>query len=217
MTIIDRVKQYLINIPNNVVLVAAAKTRTLEEVQTAISAGIQHIGENYLQEGEKIIPQLKNQVKWHFIGKLQKNKAKKAVQLFDVIETVDSCKLAKEINKRAEQINKIQEIFIEINIAGEKEKSGITPDSVAELMECVQNLQNINLTGFMTMGPPVSEPEQLRPYFKKAFAIFSEYKTEKLRFLSMGMTDSYKVAIEEGANIVRIGTGLFGPRNYNNP
>ena len=214
MSITENAKKYLINIPHNVILVAAAKTRTVEEIREAVQAGIKYIGENYIQEAESVIPQIQDDVKWHFIGKLQRNKVKKAVQLFDIIETVDSCKLAKEINKRAEQFNKTIEVFIEINIGEEPNKSGVYPADAAELVQCIQEMPFLKLTGFMTMGPVVDDPEALRPYFRKAAALFSQYKNDTVKYLSMGMTDSYKVAIDEGSNIIRIGTGLFGPRNY---
>ncbi len=210
--ITDRVKTHLINIPNNVLLVAAIKSRTAEEVLEAVSAGVKAVGENYMQEAEKVFPALPPNVEKHFIGHLQKNKVRKAVPLFDVIETVDSVDLAAEIDKRSAEHGKVMKIFIEINTGREIQKAGVFPEKVGELVSALQGFRNIELCGFMTMGPWLDDAEGLRPYFREASNIFKSFKNDHIRYLSMGMSDSWQVAVEEGANIVRVGTALFGPR-----
>jgi pyridoxal phosphate enzyme (YggS family) len=210
--ITDRVREHLIQIPCNVLLVAAVKSRTAEEVNEALAAGIKAIGENYVQEAEEIFPGLKHQAEKHFIGHLQKNKVKKAIPLFDVIETVDSVELAAEIDKRCKEIGKVMRVFIEVNSGRESQKAGIFPEKAGTLVTELQGFRNIELTGFMTMGPWVEDPEELRPYFRETYNLFQQYRNEKIRHLSMGMSDSWRIAVEEGATIVRIGTALFGPR-----
>ena len=211
--------QILRELPNGVQLVAAAKTRQPKEILEAIEAGIKIIGENYVQETEKAYEVVGNQAKWHFIGSLQKNKVKKAVRLFDMIETVDSTDLAKEIDKRCAQIGKVMPILIEINSGREKQKSGVLPENAEQLVKRISAFPNIRVMGLMTMGPHFGIPEDSRPYFVETKKIFEKMKklnlpNVEMRYLSMGMTNSYKIAIEEGANLVRIGTKLFGERDY---
>ena len=200
-------------------MVAAAKTRKPEEILQAIEAGVKIVGENYVQEAERAYEVAGNRAKWHFIGYLQKNKVKKAVKIFDMIETVDSVELAKEIDKRCAQIGKVMPVLIEINSGREKQKSGVLPEKAEQLVREVSSLQNIRVKGLMTMGPRFGNPEDSRPYFVETKKIFE--KIEKLnlpnvemRYLSMGMTNSYKIAIDEGANMVRIGSKIFGERDY---
>jgi hypothetical protein len=219
MTIKQNVKQILSELPNGVGLVAAAKTRTAEEVLEAIESGVKIIGENYVQEAEGSYEVIGNKVKWHFIGYLQKNKVKKAVRLFDMIETIDSVDLATEIDKRCAQIGKIMPVLIEINSGREKQKSGVLPKNTEQLVREISHLQNIKVTGLMTMGPRFGNPENSRPYFVETKMIFDRMKklnlpNVEMRYLSMGMTNSYKIALEEGANMVRIGTKIFGERDY---
>ena len=215
----QNVKQILSELPNGIELVAAAKTRTAEEVLEAIESGIKIIGENYVQEAERIYEVIGNKAKWHFIGYLQKNKVKKAVRLFDMIETVDSVELATEIDKRCAQIGKIMPVLIEINSGREKQKSGVLPENAEQLVREISHLQNIKVMGLMTMGPRFGNPEDSRPYFVETKRIFDQIKRLNLpniemRYLSMGMTNSYKIALEEGANMVRIGTKIFGERDF---
>jgi pyridoxal phosphate enzyme (YggS family) len=156
-------------------------------------------------------------VKWHFIGHLQRNKVKKAVEIFDMIETLDSLDLAKEIDKRSGQFGKIMPVLIEINSGKESQKFGVMPDAVEDFIPEAAILENIKIKGLMTMGPAFGDPENARPYFIATKKLFEKFKTLELpnvdmQYLSMGMTNSYRVAIEEGANIVRIGTKIFGPR-----
>jgi hypothetical protein len=219
MTIKQNVKQILSQLPNGIELVAAAKTRTAEEVLEAIESGVKIIGENYVQEAERSYEVIGNKAKWHFIGYLQKNKVKKAVKLFDMIETIDSVDLATEIDKRCAQIGKIMPVLIEINSGREKQKSGVLPENAEPLVREISHLQNIKVMGLMTMGPRFGNPEDSRPYFVETKRIFNQIKrldlpNVEMRYLSMGMTNSYKIALEEGANMVRIGTKIFGERDY---
>jgi len=206
------------SLPQDVILVAAAKTRSPDEVKAAIDAGIKVIGYNYVQEAERIHESVDNPVQWHMIGHLQRNKVKKAVQLFDMIETIDSVKLAKEVNKRCLQEGKTMPVLIEINSGKESNKTGVLPDHVEELILRIHHLPNLKIQGLMTMGPRFGNPEDARPYFKVTKQLFEQIKEKQIpdvemRYLSMGMSNTYKIAIEEGANLVRIGTLLFGERN----
>jgi hypothetical protein len=217
MAIKENVEQILSELPSGVELVAAAKTRTGEELLQAVQSGVKIIGENYVQEAEKAYEVVGNKARWHFIGHLQKNKVKKAVGIFDMIETVDSAEIAQEINKRCAQIGKIMPILIEINSGREKQKSGVFPEDAEQLITEISSLQNVKVVGLMTMGPHFGNPEDSRPYFVETRKIFDKIKklslpNVEMRYLSMGMTNSYKVALEEGANIVRIGTKIFGER-----
>jgi len=219
MSIRDNVLSLLKEIPENVTVVAAAKTRTPQEILEAIDAGIKVIGENYVQEAEKAFSEVGRRAKWHFIGHLQKNKVKKAVQIFDLIETVDSVDLAIEIDKRCAMIDKVMPVLCEVNIAKEKTKSGVYPEEVEQLIKNISNLTHIKVMGLMTMGPRFGDPENARVYFRKTKQIFENIKkmnipNVEMKYLSMGMSNSYRVALEEGANIVRIGTRIFGERNY---
>ncbi len=217
MSITENVKRILSELPPGVELVAAAKTRTAEEIAEAIKAGIKIIGENYVQEAERVYPFIKEKVSWHFIGHLQKNKVKKAVRLFDMIETVDSVKIAVEIDKRCAQLGKYMDVLVEVNSGREPQKSGIMPEGVEELVRQISALEHIKVIGLMTMGPRFGDPEASRPYFRLTKEIFDKIRTlgipnVEMRYLSMGMSNSYKIAIEEGANLVRIGTKIFGER-----
>lgn len=206
-------------LPEGVDLVAAAKTRTPEEIQAAIDGGIKIIGENYVQEARRAYNVIGSCVKWHFIGHLQKNKVKKAVETFDLIETVDSVEIAGEIDKRCQAIGKIMPVFVEVNSGKEKQKFGVFPDEVHSLIERISSFGNVRVMGLMTMGPFSGDPEEARPFFKETKKVYDEIRKRdipgtEMKYLSMGMTNSYRVAIEEGANIVRIGTKIFGERKY---
>jgi len=205
------------SLPTDVILVAAAKTRTPEEVQAAIQSGIKVIGYNYLQEAERIYKNIGNTVQWHLIGHLQKNKVKKAVRIFDMIETIDSVQLAKLVDKHCALENKIMPVLVEINSGKESNKTGVLPDEVDELISEISDLPHLRIQGLMTMGPRFGNPEDARPYFKATKNTFERLSHARIpnvemRYLSMGMSNSYHIAIEEGANIVRIGTKLFGDR-----
>jgi len=215
----ENVKKIMDKLPAGVRLVAAAKTRSSEEIEEAIHAGVKTIGENYIQEAEKAFETIGNKVKWHFIGHLQKNKVKKAVKIFDMIETVDSYSLAREINEKCILLSKIMPILIEINSGREEQKFGVLPEEAFDLIKEISLLSHIKVNGLMTMGPPFGNPEDSRPYFKETKKLFDEIKAKELpnvemNDLSMGMTNSFQIAIEEKANIVRIGTLIFGERSY---
>jgi len=217
MNIKQNVHQILSELPKGVQLVAAAKTRTPEEILEAIEAGAEIIGENYVQETEKAHEIIGSKARWHLIGHLQKNKVKKAVRIFDMIETVDSFELAGEIDKRCAQIGKIMPVLIEVNIGQEEQKSGICPENTEELAKEISTLPNIRLMGLMTIGPLSPNPEDSRPHFVEMKKLFDKMKklnlpNVEMKYLSMGMTNSYKIAPEEGANMVRIGTRIFGER-----
>jgi len=219
MTIKQNVNQILSELPDGVQLVAAAKARKPEEILEAIGAGIKIIGENYIQETERAYEVVGNKAKWHFIGHLQKNKVKKAVKIFDMVETIDSVEIAREIDKRCAQIGKIMPVLIEINSGREKQKSGVFPENAEQLAREISACQNIRVMGLMTMGPRFGNPEDSRPYFVETKKLFEKIKklnlpNTEMTYLSMGMTNSYKIALEEGANIVRIGSKLFGERDY---
>ena len=219
MTIRENINSILDELPEGVELVAAAKERTPEEVVEAVQEGVEIVGENYVQDAERAYEMVRNKAKWHFIGRLQKNKVKKAVRIFDMIETVDSVEIAREIDKRCQQSGKVMPILVEINSGEEEQKSGVLPQDAEQLIREISGLKNIKVMGLMTMGPRFGNPENSRPYFIKTREIFDIVRrlslpNVEMKYLSMGMTNSYKVAIEEGANIVRIGTKLFGERNY---
>lgn len=217
MSIQNNIKKIKQEIPSNIILIAAAKTRTIEEIKQAISAGIEIIGENYVQEAKEKYKELKGKVKIHCIGHLQTNKVKKAVEIFDMIQTVDSIRIAKEIDKRCQKLNKIMPILIEVNSGKEPDKEGAMPEEVISLIKEASKLKNIRIKGLMTMAPLFGNPEEYRPYFKLTKDLFKKIKALNIpnvdmEILSMGMSNSYKIAVEEGANMVRIGTKLFGPR-----
>ncbi len=205
------------SLPSGVLLVAAAKTRLPEEVQAAIQTGIKIVGYNYVQEAERMYQIIGNTVQWHMIGHLQRNKVKKAVKLFDMIETIDSVQLAEAVNNRCTSEDKVMSVLIEINSGKESNKTGVLPDKVDELISEINHLPNLRIQGLMTMGPRFGNPEDARPYFKATKNAFDRLShagipNVEMRYLSMGMSNSYKIAIEEGANIVRVGTKLFSER-----
>jgi len=201
-------------VPKNITIVAATKTRSVDEIKQAIACGITDIGENYVQEAEKKFNDIGKIVSWHFIGHLQKNKVKKAVKIFDIIETIDSFEIAKEISKHSE--TKFP-VLIEINSAREQQKSGVYPENLEQVLINISTLSNISVLGLMTMGPVVENPEEIRPYFRLTKQLFDFTKklnlpNVEMKILSMGMSNSWQVAIEEGATCIRIGTAIFGPR-----
>jgi pyridoxal phosphate enzyme (YggS family) len=216
-------------IPDYVTIVVSCKTRTAEEIKEVIDAGATDIGENYVQEARQIYSALQKKaakVRWHMIGPLQVNKINKALRIFDVIQTVDSLEKAVAIDKRVERARKeIIPVYVEINIGSEFSKAGINPadhEPFEEYMEKlagdISALDHLRLVGLMTMGPRFGNPEDIRPYFRRTRKLFERVKALDLpdvdmKYLSMGMTNSYTVAIEEGSNMVRIGTAIFGERN----
>lgn len=216
----DNYRRLRESIPKHVDLIVAAKTRIAEEIEEIIDAGAINIGENYVQEARTVCSQLGDkaqQVHWHMIGHLQRNKVKNAVDIFSMIETIDSVRLAKEIDKRCKQIGKIMPVLMEINSGEEPQKTGVMPEQVVDLIQEISSLSQIKIMGVMTMGPRFGNPEDSRPYFRVTRKIFEEIKklclpNVEMQYLSMGMTNSFRIAIEEGSNMVRIGTALFGER-----
>ena len=203
--------------PREVKVLGAAKSQSVESIRAAIAAGISLIGENYVQEAQEKKAQIAGAVEWHMIGHLQRNKAKAAVEIFDLIETLDSVALALELEKQCRQRGKKIRALVEVNLAGEESKSGIAKDDLASLLETIATLDHVAVEGLMTVPPFREEPEESRPYFRELRELKDKFNAQRiphvdLQELSMGMTHDYPVAIEEGATIVRIGTALFGPR-----
>ncbi|RMH72661.1 MAG: YggS family pyridoxal phosphate-dependent enzyme [Gemmatimonadetes bacterium] len=205
---------------DEITLIAVSKTRTLAEIQAAIDAGITVLGENRVQEAETKIPKLPaGTVTWHLIGHLQKNKINKALDLFSLIHSVDSYKLAEAISKRALQRQKVMDVLIEVNTSGEASKFGVDPDHAIELVKSAASLEGIRIQGLMTVGPFLDDAEAIRPCFSQLRHLRDHIQTLELpnvsmRHLSMGMTNDFEVAIEEGATLIRVGTAIFGARTY---
>lgn len=209
---VDRI---LSRVPANVTVVAAAKGRSPEEIGSAIQAGITHIGHNYVQEAIPIIQALGGKATWHLIGHLQRNKISSALRVFDMIETIDSVRLAQAIERRCATLGKSMLALIEVNSGRESRKTGVLIEELDEFVEFIADLKHIRILGLMTMGPRFGDPEESRPYFRATRKAFERLSAKRLpnlsmSYLSMGMSNSYLVAIEEGANIVRIGTKIFG-------
>ncbi len=204
--------------PKDVSLITVTKTVDTERIQEAINNGITEIGENKVQEIMDKYNDISN-VDWHMIGHLQTNKVKYIIDKVKLIHSVDRLSLANEINKRAKQHNKIANVLIQVNVAKEDTKFGIESEEVDSFIQSLLNLENIKISGLMTIAPFVDDSEEVRQYFKELKSIFEyikskEYKNVEMKYLSMGMTNDFKIAIEEGANLVRVGTGIFGKRNY---
>lgn len=211
----ENVRKILAELPPGVLLVAAAKGRTPQEILEAIEAGVQIIGENYVQEAERAFAVIGRRARWHMIGHLQRNKAKKALEIFDMIETLDSVRLAEELEKHCARMDRVMPVLIEINSGREPQKSGVFPEDAEALLREVSRFRHLKVLGLMTMGPRFGDPEEARPYFQETKKLFDQLKTlnipnVEMRYLSMGMSNTYKIALEEGANIVRIGTKIFG-------
>ncbi len=203
----------------DVLLVAVTKNHDIQAMREAIDAGITDIGENRIQEAKEKFETLDRQVTWHLIGHLQTNKAKQAVKIFDLIHSIDSLHLAEAVNNAASGINKIQKILVQVNLAKEESKFGIYEDDLKNLLYKVDEMSNLELMGLMCIAPNYDDVEECRPLFAKMYEIFKKVKEMDLKksniiYLSMGMTHDYQIAVEEGANIVRVGTGIFGPRQY---
>ncbi|WP_196594149.1 YggS family pyridoxal phosphate-dependent enzyme [Pectinatus sottacetonis] len=203
----------------SVKLIAVTKNHSVEEMQEAIDAGAQYIGENRVQEAMEKYALLNRNVKWHLIGHLQTNKVKHAVKIFNFIESVDSIKLADIIDKEAAKINKLQNILVQVNLVKETSKTGIYLEDLQPLLQDIDRLKHLKLGGLMFIAPNLDDLEKVRPMFKRMYKLFKEvqqmhFSNADIKYLSMGMTHDYKIAIEEGANIVRVGTAIFGPRQY---
>ncbi len=218
--VIDRISEAALKAgrkPQEIKLLAAGKSQSVETVQAAITAGVRLIGENYLQEAESKRQVILEAVEWHMIGHLQRNKVKAALNTFDLIQSLDSVALAVELDNEGRRNGGTVRTLIEINLGDEQSKSGIGRDKVAELVKRVSELAHLQVEGLMAVPPFKENPEEIRPYFCALRELQLELQGWKIpngsfNELSMGMTHDYPVAIEEGATIVRIGTALFGPR-----
>jgi len=217
MGIAANVKAILAELPAGVELVAAAKTRSATEILEAVEAGVKIIGENYVQEAAEVLPAIAGRARWHFIGHLQKNKVKRAVEIFDLIETVDSPEIGRELDRRAAAAGKTMDVLVEINSGREPQKAGVLPEDAEALVRELAAFPRLRVLGLMTMGPFEGDPEDSRPFFRETRLVFEAVGKAsiagiEMRHLSMGMSHSWRVAVEEGANLVRIGTAIFGPR-----
>jgi pyridoxal phosphate enzyme (YggS family) len=211
--------------PNEIKLVAVSKTVEAARIKEAIEAGVSILGENYVQEAQKKIEEVGRPacterfgegrpVSWHFIGHLQSNKVKYAIRLFDMVHSLDSIPLAEELNRRAEQADRVIRVMIEVNLSKEATKFGTDEEVVVNLAKRIQNLKHLFLEGLMTMPPYFDSPEMSRPYYIALRALKERMVKEgvPMKELSMGMSNDFEIAIEEGATYVRVGTAIFGPR-----
>lgn len=204
---------------SEVTLIAVSKTKPVELIRDAIDYGMKDFGENKVQEMCDKMEIISEKLNWHMIGHLQRNKVKYIVDKAYLIHSVDSLRLAEQINSEAEKKNVICNILIEVNIAGEESKFGVAKDEVKPLLEAIKNLKHVHVKGLMTIAPFVDDAEDNRKYFREMHKLFIDMRQENtdnvsMEVLSMGMTGDYQVAIEEGATMVRVGTGIFGARNY---
>lgn len=207
---------------SDVTLIAVSKTVPIARIREAIEAGVRALGENRVQEAEAKIPELRqlsaeHYVQWHLIGHLQSNKARRAVELFDAVHSVESLKLAERLDRLAGEKGKQLPVFIEVNLGGEKSKAGAPPNEVLPLCERISQLANLELKGLMAVPPFFDDPEDARPFFQRLRLLRDEARQagivgERFRDLSMGMSNDFEVAIEEGATLIRVGTALFGAR-----
>ena len=214
---IDRAARRAGRDPKEIKLVAVSKTVEADRIQVAIEAGVSILGENYVQEAQKKIEEIGHPVAWHFIGHLQTNKAKNAIRLFEMIHSLDSLPLAEELNRRAEQGGQVAKVMIEVNISGEATKFGTDEEKVFSIARGILNLDHLSLEGLMTMPPYFDSPEMSRPYYIKLRELKEKMIREgiPLKELSMGMSNDFEIAIEEGATYVRVGTAIFGERKQN--
>lgn len=204
---------------DDITLIAVTKTVELDRIQASIDAGIQHAGENKVQEFLEKVEHIYPKPDWHLIGHLQTNKVKYIVDKVSMIHSVDSEKLAREIHTRAQTVDRVVPILVQVNIADEDTKYGISSNEVESLLQAIGNLTHIQVKGLMTIAPYAENPEDNRIYFRQMQQLFVDIGSKNhdnidMEFLSMGMTNDYVVAIEEGSNMVRIGTGIFGQRHY---
>ena len=201
--------------PEDVKLICVTKTASAEEIEEALSLDISSIGENRVQDAAVKYAVIGNKAEWHLIGHLQTNKVKDAVKIFALIHSVDSVRLAKEIDKEAGKISKIQDILIQVNTSGEESKFGIEPGAIEDLIKEISIYPNINIRGLMTIAPEADDPETVRTYFRELRELKDKINNRHLTrgplaLLSMGMTNDFEIAIEEGSNMIRIGRAIFG-------
>jgi len=201
-----------------VTIVAVTKTVEVARVREAIASGATHFGENYVQEGRPKIQAIgRDRARWHFIGHLQKNKVNTCLDFFDLVHSVDSLDLARRIAGRAAQQNRTYSVLLELNLSGETTKFGVRPPDLIPLMEGIEQLENIEVAGLMTIPPLRDDPDESRPFFKRLRSLADDldrrgFRRWNRRFLSMGMTHDFEVALQEGSNLLRIGRGIFGSR-----
>lgn len=215
----SRAKRKLADPKEPVRLVAVTKNHEVHEMREAIACGVTDIGENRIQEAREKFAALERDAVRHLIGHLQKNKAKYAVSLFDLIHSVDTTELAQVLDREAGKIGKVQDVLVQVNLAREATKSGVYEEELQPMLEAVDNLLHLRLCGLMCIAPNYENVEDVRPLFRRMYEIFQRtkefpWKTANIIYLSMGMTHDYRIAVEEGANIVRVGTAIFGPRQY---
>lgn len=216
MNIEKNLDQITKEMPQDVTLVAVTKHRNIEEIQRVVDYGIKDLGENRVQELLDKYDKIKGDVRWHLIGHLQTNKVKYIIDKVDLIHSVDSIKLAKEINTQAKKHGRIMDVLIQINVSKEDSKFGIEVEELEAFLKEISSESNISVVGFMTMAPFVENIEDTRHIFRKMREIYDKikdnqdaFKNVNIKTLSMGMTNDYPVAIEEGSNLVRIGRGIF--------
>ena len=204
----------------DILLIAVTKTRTAEEINQAIEAGITDIGENKVQEILDKYDKVKSGVRWHMIGHLQTNKVKYVIDKVDLIHSVDSIKLANEISSRAAGHNRAMDILVQVNAAQEESKFGITAEETGDLLQSIlEHCENVRVRGLMSIAPFAEDPEEVRMYFRQVKKLYDEYAVWEhprldFKYLSMGMSHDFPVAVEEGSNMIRVGTAIFGERNY---
>jgi pyridoxal phosphate enzyme (YggS family) len=194
--------------PREVTLIAVGKTKSAALLDDAIAAGVRDVGENYVQEAAAKRAQVKRPARWHMIGHLQRNKAKQALEVFDLVHSLDGVELAEALSRRGEAMGRTIPVLVEVNLGGEESKSGVSPDEVDGVVSHLGRLQHLTVEGLMTI-PPTGPPEQTRPHFRRLRELRDRLG---LRELSMGMTDDFEVAVEEGATMVRVGRAIFGER-----
>lgn len=203
--------------PEAVRIVAVSKTKPVSLILEAIDAGVTEIGENQLQEARAKYDQIDRPVKWHFVGHLQRNKVKAALRFFDLIHSVDSLRLLNEINRRSAGLNCQTDVLVQVNTSGESSKYGVQPEQALSFIESVLDYGHVRIKGLMTIGPFAPNVDAVRPSFALLRRLQEQVKSQRfdgvdMAYLSMGMTHDFEVAVEEGANIIRIGTAIFGKR-----
>lgn len=218
---IEECKKQRTHIPQDapVTLIAVTKNHDVAAMREAIAAGATDVGENRIQEAKGKFEEIGRTVTWHLIGHLQTNKAKTAVQIFDLIHSVDSIHLAEAIDKEAAKIGKVQDILVQVNLAKEASKSGVYKENLRTMLDAIDTMEHVRLCGLMCIAPNYEQVEDCRPLFREMHEIYQQvkeipYRTANIKYLSMGMTHDYSIAIEEGSNMVRVGTAIFGPRQY---
>jgi hypothetical protein len=212
-----RCEEVLRQVPAHVTVLAATKGRRPTEIRAAIAAGISHVGENYVQEALAKRPLVPEPVTWHMIGHLQRNKAKKALEVFDWLQTLDSLRLAGRLERLLAQAEKTLPVLIEVNIGREPQKAGVLPEELPDFLQELSRFPHLQVRGLMAIPPLPEKPEDSRPHFREMRRLFEDLSREeipgvRMEVLSMGMSVDWEVAVEEGATMIRLGTALFGPR-----